>query len=81
MRLEVIRSVENSNDLIVVRTRDLLPFSIVPQPTTLPHSPDRYIAIERYENLFVSRYDDISSKMACIHGEYVGTAVMHVGGC
>jgi hypothetical protein len=33
-----IRSIEKSNDLIGDRTRDLMAFSIVPQPTTLPHN-------------------------------------------
>jgi hypothetical protein len=36
---ERIRSIEKSNDLIGIRTRDLPACSIVPQPTTLPRAP------------------------------------------
>jgi hypothetical protein len=34
-----IRSIENSNDLIGIRTRDLPACSMVPQPTTQPRAP------------------------------------------
>jgi hypothetical protein len=34
-----IRSIEKSNDLIGIRSRDLPAFRIVPQPTTLPRVP------------------------------------------
>jgi hypothetical protein len=34
-----IRSIEKSNDLIAIRTRDLAACGIVPQPTTLPRAP------------------------------------------
>jgi hypothetical protein len=34
-----IRSIEKSNDLIRIRSRDLPACSIVLQPTTLPHAP------------------------------------------
>jgi hypothetical protein len=43
VRLERIKSIEKSNDLIRIRTRDLLAFSIVPQPTTLRRAPPRPI--------------------------------------
>jgi hypothetical protein len=33
-----IRSIEKSNDLIGIRTRDLPACSIVPQPTTMPRA-------------------------------------------
>jgi hypothetical protein len=36
VRLEWVRSIEKSNDLIGIRIRDLPACSIVPQPTTLP---------------------------------------------
>jgi hypothetical protein len=36
VRLVRIRSIEKSNDHIGIRTRDLPPCSVVPQPTTLP---------------------------------------------
>jgi hypothetical protein len=39
-----IRSIENSNDLIESRTRDLPTCSIVPQPTTLPRAPSQLVA-------------------------------------
>jgi hypothetical protein len=34
-----IRSIEKSDDLIKIRTRDLPACSVVPQPTTLPRAP------------------------------------------
>jgi hypothetical protein len=34
-----IRSTEKSNDILKNRTRDLLPCSIEPQPSTLPRAP------------------------------------------
>jgi hypothetical protein len=35
----MVRSIEKSNDLIGIRSRDLPACSIVPQPTVLPHAP------------------------------------------
>jgi hypothetical protein len=40
-----IRSIENSNNLIGNRSRNLPACSIVPQPTTLPRAPSFYAAI------------------------------------
>jgi hypothetical protein len=40
---------EKSNDLIGIQTRDLLACSIVPQPTTLPRAPYRYIIRTLYK--------------------------------
>jgi hypothetical protein len=37
-----VRSIETSNDLIGIRTRDLPACSIVPQPTTLPRATKIY---------------------------------------
>jgi hypothetical protein len=34
-----VRSIEKSNDLVEIRTHDLLACNIVPQLTTLPHAP------------------------------------------
>jgi hypothetical protein len=42
VRLEVT-SIEKSNDLIENRSRDLPAYSIVPQPTTLPRAPCKYV--------------------------------------
>jgi hypothetical protein len=39
-----IRSIEKCNDLIGTKTHNLLAYNIVPQPTTLPHSPSILIA-------------------------------------
>jgi hypothetical protein len=39
VRLEVLGQLKKTNDLIGIRTRDLPACSIVPQPTTLLHTP------------------------------------------
>jgi hypothetical protein len=38
MRLQTIRSSQKSDDLIGNRTRNLMAYSVVPQPTTLPRA-------------------------------------------
>jgi hypothetical protein len=45
-----VRSIEKSSDLIVIRTRDLPVYSIVPQPTTLPRAPDNELNINATAN-------------------------------
>jgi hypothetical protein len=40
-----IRSIEKSNDLIGIRTRDLPACCVVPQLTTLPRAPDCRVGI------------------------------------
>jgi hypothetical protein len=50
-----LRSIEKSNDLIGIRTRDLPAFSIVPQPTTLPRAPyatNKHAKIKLLETVF-----------------------------
>jgi hypothetical protein len=44
-----IRSIEKSNNLIGIRTRDLSACRIVPQPTTLPRAPN---AKDVHEEMF-----------------------------
>jgi hypothetical protein len=43
VRLEGLGKLKKSNDLIVIRTRDLPACRIVPQPTTLPRAPPRSV--------------------------------------
>jgi hypothetical protein len=43
VRLEVLGQLKKSNNFVENRTRDLPVCSIMPQPTTLPRTPDMYI--------------------------------------
>jgi hypothetical protein len=47
VRLQGLGKLKKSNDLIGNRTSDLLAFSIVPQPTTIPRAPNEYVRIAK----------------------------------
>jgi hypothetical protein len=58
MRLEIIRSIEKSNNLIGNRTHEHPPCKTIPQPTTLPRAS--MATIETYNKLEVGLCKPIS---------------------